>query len=292
MRIFQRGLNITVLSGIFFMSLFGQLSDRGRDEPYTLMWDLGGTLVDVHWWSFCQEVGLWDFGLYYLFDARCDKDLFLRRMFQVLEILGGAQQGPENFKSKHNGVTNLPAHMHHWLSGKYDRDPEAFVKKLEQGIDELFEQGFFTNKREYRLIRRAVRLIFDPNKLIHHQKIHRPLVKMLEKISCAGVHKNMILSNWDAASFDLFLQTPIGQELSQFIDPDAMVISGRIFLTKPHPDFFAYVLKTYKLHHKNCIFIDNDPVNCAMAQSLGIKTIHFTGDVAAVKKTLKDLKIL
>lgn len=260
-------------------------------QPVTVMWDLGGTLVEVHKTKFASELGFYDLTMYYLFDSKLDKDHILTRIFEVLELLGGMQEGPEHFKSKHEGI-NLPKHMTHWLSGKYDQDPEAFVQKLEIGIDKLNQKNFFVNKREYRIIRRAVRVMFDPKFIVKYQKTIKPMVKILEQIASEGKHTCMILSNWDAASFNLFLETPIGQELSRYVDEKNMVISGRIFLTKPHPDFFRYVLENYKLKHKECVFIDNDITNCNTAEALGIPVIHFTGNAKLVRKRLKKMKIL
>ena len=166
------------------------------------------------------------------------------------------------------------------------------MKELEDGIDDLFKKGFFLNKREYRLIRRAVRVMFSPQFLSKSQKVIKPMVKLLKRIQQEGVHRCVIVSNWDAASFNLFLTTPIGLELLKSIGEDDMIISGRISINKPHPRFFKHVLEKYALHHQHCLLIDNEISNCKAAESLGIPYIHFTGNTDMVEKQLINLGIL
>jgi FMN phosphatase YigB (HAD superfamily) len=260
-------------------------------EPYTIMWDLGGTLVDVNKMSFASELGTLDAAMYVIFDAGFDKNKIQERLFEILEILGGPQEGPEQYKCKHNGSCNLPKIMALWLAGAFDDNPYAWIEELEAGIDQLYQDGIFISKREYRLIRKAVRAMFDPEVLAQYQTIIKPMYKLLERIN-HDAHTCMILSNWDAASFEIFINSPCGQKLTQYIDPKNIVISGVIGLNKPHPSFFDYVLHTYKLNPTKCIFIDNDAANCATAQECGIYAIHFNGDVKEVEQELKNRNIL
>ncbi len=260
-------------------------------ESYTIMWDLGGPLVDVNKMSFARELGTFDAAMYVVFDAHFDKDKIQARLFETLELLGGTQQGPEQFKCKHNGGCSLPNVMALWLAGAFDENPYAFIQELEEGIDLLYQEDFFINVREYRLIRKAVRAMFAPETLARYQTLIKPMYKLLEKINHAK-HTCMILSNWDAASFEIFINSPCGQNLTRYIDKKNIVISGEIGLNKPHPSFFEYVVYTYKLDPEKCIFIDNDAANCATAQECGMHTIHFTGSVKVVEQQLKNYNIL
>ncbi len=261
------------------------------DETVTVMFDLGGTLVDVDGISFAGELGTLDAAMYLVFDSGFDKNKIQARLFETLEILGGQQEGPEEYKCKHNGCHNLPRIMALWLAGAFDENPAAFIAELEEGVDQLYQAGFFINKREYRLMRKAVRAMFAPATLAYYQALIKPMYKLLEKINHEK-HTCMILSNWDAASFELFIKSPCGQKLTQYIDPKNIVISGAIGLNKPHPSFFEYVLHTYNLKPANCIFIDNDAANCATARECGIQPIHFTGNVKEVEQQLKNRNIL
>lgn len=260
-------------------------------EPLTIMWDLGDTLLQVNRMSFVGKLGPLDAAMYIAFDAHFNTHQIQARLFEILEILGGPQECPDQFKCTDGKGFTLPNIMALWLAGSFDQDPQSFIQELEAGIDHLFQEGYFLNKREYRLIRKAVRAMFDPETLVKCQTILKPMFKLLEKINY-DKHTCMILSNWDAASFELFLESPCGQKLMQYIDPKNIVISGAIGLNKPHPSFFEYVLYTYKLNPQRCILIDNDPANCATARACGIHTINFTGNVKDVELELTNRNIL
>ena len=72
--------------------------------------------------------------------------------------------------------------------------------------------------------------------------------------------------------------------LSEF---DALVISGEINKVKPDRAIYDYLLATYALNPEECIFIDDNPANIAMAESLGITGYLFDGDVAKLRAYLE-----
>ena len=253
------------------------------------MWDLGGTLVDINKLLFARELGALDTAMYVVFDARLDSSRVQTRLFETLELLGGPQDGSEEFQCTNGAGCKLPRVMALWLSGTFDHDPQALIQELEDGIDILYQEGFFISAREYRVVRRAVKAMFDPHTLAQHQTLIRPMYKLLENIDHEK-HTCMIVSNWDASSFNLFINSPCGQKLTKYIDQKNIVISGAIGLNKPHPSFFDYVLHTYQLNPEHCILIDNDAANCAVAQTCGIHAV--TNDIKEVERELKKRHIL
>ena len=72
--------------------------------------------------------------------------------------------------------------------------------------------------------------------------------------------------------------------LSEF---DALVISGEIGKVKPDRAIYDYLLDTYALNPEECIFIDDNSANIAMAESLGITGYLFDGDVAKLRAYLE-----
>ncbi len=56
---------------------------------------------------------------------------------------------------------------------------------------------------------------------------------------------------------------------------DGLVISAEVQLVKPDPAIFEYLLKNIGLTNSDCIFIDDSLTNARVAESLGIKSIHF-----------------
>lgn len=77
--------------------------------------------------------------------------------------------------------------------------------------------------------------------------------------------------------------------LSEF---DALVISGEINKVKPDRAIYDYLLATYDLNPEECIFIDDNSANIAMAESLGITGYLFDGDAAKLRAYLEETQII
>lgn len=73
---------------------------------------------------------------------------------------------------------------------------------------------------------------------------------------------------------------------------DALVISGEIHKVKPDRAIYDYLLTTYALNPEECVFIDDNPANIAMAESLGIKGYLFDGDAAKLRTYLENEQII
>ena len=73
---------------------------------------------------------------------------------------------------------------------------------------------------------------------------------------------------------------------------DALVISGEIKTAKPDKEIYEYLLSTYDLIPDECIFIDDNPANIAMAESLGIHGYLFDFDVPKLREYLKKENLI
>ena len=73
---------------------------------------------------------------------------------------------------------------------------------------------------------------------------------------------------------------------------DALVISGEIKVAKPDKEIYEYLLSTYNLIPDECIFIDDNPANIAMAESLGIHGYLFDFDVPKLREYLKKENLI
>ena len=86
------------------------------------------------------------------------------------------------------------------------------------------------------------------------------------------------------SNFNQRLRTEPYPILSEF---DALVISGEINTVKPDRAIYDYLLATYALNPEECIFIDDNSANIAMAESLGITGYLFNGDAAKLRAYLE-----
>ena len=91
------------------------------------------------------------------------------------------------------------------------------------------------------------------------------------------------------SNFNLRLRTEPYPILSEF---DALVISGEINKVKPDRAIYDYLLATYALNPEECIFIDDNSANIAMAESLGITGYLFDGDAAKLRAYLEKEQII
>ena len=79
------------------------------------------------------------------------------------------------------------------------------------------------------------------------------------------------LTNWSSETFYRIMSDyPIFKLL------DGFVVSGDVKMTKPHPEIFHYLLDKYGIRAEESCFVDDQPLNVAGAQAVGIKGIVFS----------------
>ena len=90
------------------------------------------------------------------------------------------------------------------------------------------------------------------------------------------------LTNWSAETF------PLAQAKFPFLrEFDGIVVSGVEKCVKPEPQIYQILLSRYHLQAKDCIFIDDNPINIKGAQRLGFDTILFTSPEALRAELIK-----
>ncbi|MDG4653006.1 HAD family hydrolase [Chryseobacterium arthrosphaerae] len=82
------------------------------------------------------------------------------------------------------------------------------------------------------------------------------------------------LTNWSAETFPYALEN---YDFFQIFD-GKIVVSGTEKLIKPDPEIWHILLERYHIQAGESVFIDDNPKNIEMAQSLGFATIHVTPD--------------
>lgn len=78
-----------------------------------------------------------------------------------------------------------------------------------------------------------------------------------------------LLSN-DISKWSTFLRNKFSIDFF-----DVVIVSSDVYCRKPDPQIFAHFLKDAKAYTEECILIDDRSKNLAVAQSIGMKTIHF-----------------
>lgn len=84
-------------------------------------------------------------------------------------------------------------------------------------------------------------------------------------------YKQYALTNWQANLFDIAL---VRYNFLQWFD--GRVVSGEEKTRKPFPEFYHRLLERYDVNPATALFIDDNLRNVNAAESLGIRSIHFT----------------
>jgi 2-haloacid dehalogenase len=91
------------------------------------------------------------------------------------------------------------------------------------------------------------------------------------------------LSNWAAETF------ASTRDRFPFLDEfDGILLSGQVGVGKPDPAIFRLFLERFGLTAESTVFIDDSPVNVAVARSLGIQALLFR-NATQLKRELQAL---
>lgn len=73
---------------------------------------------------------------------------------------------------------------------------------------------------------------------------------------------------------------------------DGFVLSGDLKLSKPDPKIYEYLLVTFKLDPKSCLFIDDINANILGANTVGIDGYHYNGNGKMFEMYLENIGVL
>lgn len=102
-------------------------------------------------------------------------------------------------------------------------------------------------------------------------------IKIFEEV--ATNYDTYILSNFGIRTFDL-----VYNKYPWFKLFKGKIVSSHVKMLKPEKEIYLELLNKYKLIPQETIFIDDTLVNVEASESLGIRTVHYTGE--------EDLKIM
>ena len=88
----------------------------------------------------------------------------------------------------------------------------------------------------------------------------------------AGGLKLYALSNWSAETFPL-----VEHRFEEFALFDRIFLSGHYGVAKPDARFYEAALAAIPIARERLVFIDDNPINVAAGNGLGLKSLVFTG---------------
>ena len=258
-----------------------------------IIWDLGGTLFGTSQLTFARHIGFRYFAEYTLFDWRSPNIKPI--VFDVLEKMNLSEEHTAEVAADDEG-NPLPVIMNNWLAGLITGQ-EAF-KSVSEYINHLDMQHYFVSKRQKQLVIKTIEQMFNPETLVAATYPITDGITLLHDCYHAknpdGTTKNtlFILSNWDDVSFEL-LKKKYASIFDTYFEKHRIIISGAIGLIKPKKEAFKYVLHTYHLDPKDCIFIDDQYGNILAAQSVDITSLLVCkGNYTTLRNILIKLGVL
>ncbi len=173
-------------------------------HPKALFWDLGYTLFEADYSKLAMEMGGLEYLWYSIWDGRNSDDL--KHAVLATLAVSGLQEGDEEIMVRDNGGNIASMLFVEWQLG-FKTSDEVLQEALENA-QKLHEKDFYHCDREYRLVKKALNCMFEPDLLARSMTPIKKHVKLLkacsEEVNEDGnpCHQLFVFSNWDPESFD------------------------------------------------------------------------------------------
>jgi len=269
---------------------------------HLILFDLGGVLITYSKRKIGQTAGIGQWIRYLL----CDhvNPLSLRSMiFDILHnvrhyiprkthlpAIACDDQGimlPLIFCELQSGI--MPAH--------------ELLRDIHSTITYLTSQNYFISDDEQRIAMSIIERIFSPKLFIAHLSPldagMRLLAQCAQATNTDGTpqHTIGICSNFDPESFEFLINSPIGQQILQYVPRELIFISGHYRShrgLKPNRSAFEAITETTGFPAEEIIFIDDQDENLRAAAACGMSTIKFSGrrSLKGVRTQLKRMGVI
>lgn len=161
---------------------------------------------------------------------------------------------------------------------------DEWLKKgmIDLGLISLKEMANRINKRTNYKYKNEV---YDfSTKFPYELEYNGNVLKLIKKLKDKG-YKLYLLSNISEEVYKLFMKD---------LEPlfDGMVLSYKINMIKPYDGIYQYLINTFKLNSKECLFIDDRQDNIDTANKYGIKGRKINrNDYNDILKVLEEYNI-
>jgi phosphoglycolate phosphatase-like HAD superfamily hydrolase len=256
-------------------------------DKNTVIWDLGGTLIEPST-EYCQQLQKRYlsllFHLYASNKAPSQYDLIALDLLYAL----GTQHGPETELIRLPTGMAAPAIICSWLAGTITG--HAIIAQA-MGQYPYSKKSQNTAKEKY-IVRKLLTTLFDPYVLACCMAPVSATLHLVARCARNSSNQLYILSNWDKESFAVLYNSYHGHKVIRYFKRTHIVISADTGFVKPQHQIYDYFFSTYGLQPEACILIDNQKENIAVAQDYGMTAFLFTNaSIPALEAELKALNI-
>lgn len=194
----------------------------------------------------------------------------------------------------------IPQIMADWLMGT----PTSIIRQqINQKLDEIARRT--DSKSKIKLVRSIANFTFTPERFVKAVKLLDEGARTIEKCyarqtdSGQRVNQIVILTNWDAESFNLLYLNKSIRKILQLAD--VIVVSGQVHMIKPDKRIYEYTFKQAGISDKNhkVVFIDDQAENLSgferFAVENGFTNYHMfqstQDNLRQIRKHLRRLRI-
>jgi len=258
--------------------IFLLLLIQNYSKAENILFDLGGVLLEVNKNDVLKKMGFCNICLFILINRKFPNKLFFYKTLREIEPFS-------NTTAKDPDGDILPYSICSWLKSLSSN--KELIEQLSNSVEEFNKKGYFKNNLEKNIFLKFIDTTFNPKTLAAVSHPIKEGIALLKDCHKQQRHKLYIISNWDKESFEI-----IFKKYPEIFDLfDGIVISGIAQEIKPNKGIYEYLLNTYNLQPKECIFIDDQEENIFTAETLGIKGI-LCKNFADVRKTLQSYGVL
>jgi FMN phosphatase YigB (HAD superfamily) len=169
------------------------------------------------------------------------------------------------------------------------------LRDIRSTITELTSLNYFISNDEQQIAINVIERIFSPELFVAHLSPLSAGMRLLAQ--CANAknvdgspkHTIGICSNFDPESFDALMETPIGQQILEYVPRELIFISGYYQShrgLKPNQTAFEAVIEKTGFSAEDIIFIDDQNENLRAAVACGMSIIKFNG-----RRSLKGVRL-
>lgn len=105
-----------------------------------------------------------------------------------------------------------------------------------------------------------------------------------------------VVRELDAKGYGLYLFSNAGRRHAEYWPDlpvaryfgDRLMVSAWHGVLKPDPAFYETGFKLFGLDRRDCLFIDDNPINVESAQRLGLDGVVYHGDAALLRQRLRE----
>ena len=262
------GLLLSLIFPIFLVasplfwgtSLLGVAKSPTQDQRsgLTVVFDLGGVLIDTDARSALRELGLFDLMLCKIQTGK-NPHMLKKSLYATLNRI---QSTGNTYGARDQEGDRLPGLMCDWMTGVKSSD--QLLRFVLPRIE--VHPEWFGNKAEQRLIFKTARMMFTPKRFIKTRKVIADGVRFVQRCKKQG-HRVVVLSNWDAESLEV-MRKKYKKLFSLF---EGVQISGTIGVMKPDAKMYQRVARA--TGSDICVLIDDQQENVTSARESGMRAI-------------------